>query len=1060
METSTPQEFTQAPSVAPSWGEGRHLADTQSQLQVVHLPYAQSPVNRDYYQSFRDPSHNGHYIDPNTASTSSPTNSSPTGSPYSWDQVRRTSMSSAAAHPLLLAQHTPLIPQPLNASHMHSPVSPYTITHQPPLSLSTAFAGDYSQATQTAVMASPMTYPSPIHTTYGFHPPAPSHYHFGTVGAGDGVGVHRPQLSALTTTLSYQVLQPRSDEYGYGYSHGGSYKMNVDSSGGGNEDGMVYDMEKTSPSLGHFTPTEQHQGSTTGSSSIDSVSSHYGLVNGQPARRPVQTQLLLANAMPSSSSIPMITGRSTASELHQSSVEHTLPPPPPSVPTEPTVTEIDAKVGAPPSNGAKYDDMGRNAGLSAPAMTVDAGMIPSSHAGAGKGEGRLVAGADQTKEVEHDRFSHFRRQTVVGDGTSSACDKAVLNVPDASDERQSPDQRSSNPARGAAPDHDGGGNVVHDERTGAIMDASSDREITQGGAAGRAGQEPSVAPGHVQGRVSDSRERYDISVIDSGVTVRNAVQGDVQRANNTGRMVHINGEDTVNKNVEVNEALTTSTTTVTGNGDTVLHPRIDIDHSYSVPLQPGPGLASPMTNTEMQVAPSLSHFHPHAEPSYGYEYPYARRSDTYSDDPSSRTPSLFKQEWRRSSFPDHPSTTPHLRSGNVVSKPPAAHGPPMSPVSSYDMIHRHSVPNPSVAQESNATLADPQLSQLTGYAQQGGRLIPAAFHAGDSSRGSGSSATSSPPNVAQKSRYSPGSHIVAPSPHYPVPTSQTLEVSQFDDEPSYEPPFSAFSHGVGPASTTMRSYDGDSLYYPAYGSDLAYTPVQTHFDPHGRGSTSPVPSIAGSKRLRRTDWAMDDSRELQRRRLSYSQSIPVTPGVQQYRPSLSPSVGSAVGLPRVSDIAPPSLRDMGIRDAVGEALHKPSREFDGMPRLDDFARDRSRADTSYSFISLPGNTVRKRPRRKFEEITRNYACNWGDCNKAYGTLNHLNAHVVMQKHGPKRTPTEFKELRKMWRKQKREQQAHQQHPHHSGHHHDQNDGYDEEVINLDEDGGSLYNGSV
>ncbi|KAG8826891.1 hypothetical protein FRC19_006764, partial [Serendipita sp. 401] len=438
-----------------------------------------------------------------------------------------------------------------------------------------------------------------------------------------------------------------------------------------------------------------------------------------------------------------------------------------------------------------------------------------------------------------------------------------------------------------------------------------------------------------------------------------------------------------------------------------------------------------MTNTEMQVAPSLSHFHPHAEPSYGYEYPYARRSDTYSDDPSSRTPSLFKEEWRRSSFPDHPSTTPHLRSGNVVSKPPAAHGPPMSPVSSYDMIHRHSVPNPSVAQESNATLADPQLSQLTGYAQQGGRLIPAAFHAGDSSRGSGSSATSSPPNVAQKSRYSPGSHIVAPSPHYPVPTSQTLEVSQFDDEPSYEQPFSAFSHGVGPASTTMRSYDGDSLYYPAYGSDLAYTPVQTHFDPHGRGSTSPVPSIAGSKRLRRTDWAMDDSRELQRRRLSYSQSIPVTPGVQQYRPSLSPSVGSAVGLPRVSDIAPPSLRDMGIRDAVGEALHKPSREFDGMPRLDDFARDRSRADTSYSFISLPGNTVRKRPRRKFEEITRNYACNWGDCNKAYGTLNHLNAHVVMQKHGPKRTPTEFKELRKMWRKQKREQQAHQQHPHHS-----------------------------
>ncbi|KIM32754.1 hypothetical protein M408DRAFT_35542, partial [Serendipita vermifera MAFF 305830] len=80
------------------------------------------------------------------------------------------------------------------------------------------------------------------------------------------------------------------------------------------------------------------------------------------------------------------------------------------------------------------------------------------------------------------------------------------------------------------------------------------------------------------------------------------------------------------------------------------------------------------------------------------------------------------------------------------------------------------------------------------------------------------------------------------------------------------------------------------------------------------------------------------------------------------------------------------------------------------------------SDTSYSFISLPGNTVRKRPRRKFEEITRNYVCIWPGCSKAYGTLNHLNAHVTMQKHGAKRVPSEFKELRKVWRKQKREQQ--------------------------------------
>lgn len=33
-----------------------------------------------------------------------------------------------------------------------------------------------------------------------------------------------------------------------------------------------------------------------------------------------------------------------------------------------------------------------------------------------------------------------------------------------------------------------------------------------------------------------------------------------------------------------------------------------------------------------------------------------------------------------------------------------------------------------------------------------------------------------------------------------------------------------------------------------------------------------------------------------------------------------------------------------------------------------------------------------------------YKCGWNGCEKAYGTLNHLNAHVTMQAHGAKRTP--------------------------------------------------------
>ncbi|PFH51831.1 hypothetical protein AMATHDRAFT_141622, partial [Amanita thiersii Skay4041] len=81
------------------------------------------------------------------------------------------------------------------------------------------------------------------------------------------------------------------------------------------------------------------------------------------------------------------------------------------------------------------------------------------------------------------------------------------------------------------------------------------------------------------------------------------------------------------------------------------------------------------------------------------------------------------------------------------------------------------------------------------------------------------------------------------------------------------------------------------------------------------------------------------------------------------------------------------------------------------------------ANRTYSFVALPGNAVKKRPRRRYDEIERLYQCSWPDCTKAYGTLNHLNAHVTMQKHGSKRSPSEFKELRKQWRKAKKEAES-------------------------------------
>ncbi|CAJ2508470.1 Uu.00g134960.m01.CDS01 [Anthostomella pinea] len=76
----------------------------------------------------------------------------------------------------------------------------------------------------------------------------------------------------------------------------------------------------------------------------------------------------------------------------------------------------------------------------------------------------------------------------------------------------------------------------------------------------------------------------------------------------------------------------------------------------------------------------------------------------------------------------------------------------------------------------------------------------------------------------------------------------------------------------------------------------------------------------------------------------------------------------------------------------------------------------------YSF--LPSQQHR-RPRRRYQEIERMYNCCLNGCEKAYGTLNHLNAHVTMQSHGRRRTPDEFKEIREAWKARKKEEDQQQ-----------------------------------
>ncbi|GJN90236.1 hypothetical protein Rhopal_003235-T1 [Rhodotorula paludigena] len=94
----------------------------------------------------------------------------------------------------------------------------------------------------------------------------------------------------------------------------------------------------------------------------------------------------------------------------------------------------------------------------------------------------------------------------------------------------------------------------------------------------------------------------------------------------------------------------------------------------------------------------------------------------------------------------------------------------------------------------------------------------------------------------------------------------------------------------------------------------------------------------------------------------------------------------------------------------------------GLPPVPGAATRRGSGGKTYNFVQQAGQST-KRPRRRYDEIERMYNCDYPGCTKAYGTLNHLNSHKMMQKHGPKSTPAQFKEMRKAWRERKKAEAA-------------------------------------
>ena len=160
-----------------------------------------------------------------------------------------------------------------------------------------------------------------------------------------------------------------------------------------------------------------------------------------------------------------------------------------------------------------------------------------------------------------------------------------------------------------------------------------------------------------------------------------------------------------------------------------------------------------------------------------------------------------------------------------------------------------------------------------------------------------------------------------------------------------------------------------------------------HFDYH------PQPS----------DWKHRESHEFDRQTDALDE--PVSPMDPNFSGGLGHSPTTEVPYSPISDnLYGPSPPGTGTSTSSSAPL-SPSRSI---PLQRNLSNSHGAGDSidrkTYSFVALPGNAVKKRPRRRYDEIERLYQCSWPDCNKSYGTLNHLNAHVTMQNHGAKRSP--------------------------------------------------------
>ncbi|KAM3514507.1 hypothetical protein MY11210_001850 [Beauveria gryllotalpidicola] len=238
---------------------------------------------------------------------------------------------------------------------------------------------------------------------------------------------------------------------------------------------------------------------------------------------------------------------------------------------------------------------------------------------------------------------------------------------------------------------------------------------------------------------------------------------------------------------------------------------------------------------------------------------------------------------------------------------------------------------------------------------------------------------------------------------------------------SYPPPPKDVAY---PASATPASDYG--VYPPPARSTSAYPDhVQRPYHP------ASSPSTGSMAQQNSPSLPQSDGRNHQSPIVNSDTQVPIDPSIAQPSPTYpyaqhspyapNPDMAHSYSHPNSNMYAQPRPEWGGYTAQHAAPPLTPGHQVYGQSPAS--APQQQRPSQVYSFVPIPGAQQHKRPRRRYEEIERMYKCGWNGCEKAYGTLNHLNAHVTMQSHGQKRTPEEFKEIRKEWKARKKEEDA-------------------------------------